>query len=97
MTPEMAARILAFESTVLQYQGIRPNPERIHQAAQVLGRLGGLAGGAIGGSVRGGIKAEAARINGRKGGRPRRIRDEPLLDFRVDPESEVFFKLWSEK
>jgi len=72
MTPEMAARILAFESTVLQYQGIRPNPERIHQAAVVLGRLGGLVGGPIGGLTRGGRKAEAARINGRKGGRPKK-------------------------
>jgi hypothetical protein len=64
VTPEMAARILAFESTMLQYQGIRPSPERIRQAARALGLLGG--------SVRGGRKAEAARINGRKGGRPRK-------------------------
>jgi hypothetical protein len=70
MTPEMAARILAFESTTLQYQGIRPNPKRIHEAACVLGRLGGLASPVP--YMRGGKKAEAARINGRKGGRPRK-------------------------
>jgi hypothetical protein len=64
MTPEMAAWILAFEPTMLQYQGIRPNPARIREAARTLGRLGGI--------VRGGKKAEAARINGRKGGHPRK-------------------------
>lgn len=65
MTPEMAARILAFESTTLQYQGIRPNLQRIREAARMLGKIGG--------AVCGGRKAEAARINGRKGGRPRRF------------------------
>lgn len=63
MTPNMAARILAFETTTLQYQGIRPNPERIHEAASVLGRLGGY--------TRSPARAAASRINGRKGGRPR--------------------------